>query len=206
MRNWLKVLASLSLAGLVSTQAQASVIVNASAAGQLTTSVAGATTVNFENGCTGYLSCTNLNVVSGSQGGVYAAPYSDATKYSTVSGGQTTTFKLASAADYFGLYWGSIDTYNTISFYLGNTLVQSYSGAPVLGLLSNGGQTSWSSNRYINFFFQNSVYDTVKLYSGSNAFETDNHAFRKSSVPEPTPLILLGVGLLGLAFARKRAI
>lgn len=203
MRNLLKAVAGLSFAGLVAVQAQATVLVTASAAGDTTTNVAGATTIDFESGC-GYASCTNLSIVSGSVGGVYAAPYTDATKYSTVSGGQTTTFNLGTSADYFGLYWGSIDTYNTLSFYLGGNLVATYSGAPALGLLSNGGQTSWASNRYINFFFQNAAYDKVELYSGSNAFETDNHAFRKSSVPEPMNIMLMGLGLLGLALARKR--
>lgn len=188
----------------ISISVNASVIVTAELPNVFESSVTGVTKVTFNDGtCAGYSSCSNASIVQGNLSGVYAAPYLDTTKYSTVSGGQTSTFNLGSAADYFGLYWGSIDSYNTISFYLGNSLVQSFSGTPVVGLLQNGGQTSWASNRYINFNFVNATFDKVLLISGSNAFETDNHAFRKASVPEPMTLVLMGLGLFGLVAARR---
>ncbi len=189
----------------LSAGANAGVIATAELPNVFESSVAGATKVTFDgvNACTGYATCSNLMVVQGNSSGVYAAPYLDSTKYSTVSGGQTSTFNLGAAADYFGLYWGSIDSYNTISFYLGNSLVQSFSGTPVAGLLQDGGQTSWASNRYINFNFVNATFDKVLLISGSNAFETDNHAFRKASVSEPMTLVLMGLGLFGLVAARR---
>lgn len=183
----------------------AGVIATAELPNVFESTVAGATKVTFDgvNPCAGYATCSNLTVVQGNSSGVYAAPYLDSTKYSTVSGGKTSTFNLGVAADYFGLYWGSIDSYNTISFYLGNSLVQSFSGTPVASLLQNGGQTSWASNRYINFSFVNATFDKVLLISGSNAFETDNHAFRKASVSEPMTLVLMGLGLFGLMAARR---
>lgn len=183
----------------------AGVIATAELPNVFESTVAGATKVTFDgvNPCAGYATCSNLTVVQGNSSGVYAAPYLDSTKYSTVSGGKTSTFNLGVAADYFGLYWGSIDSYNTISFYLGNSLVQSFSGTPVASLLQNGGQTSWASNRYINFNFVNATFDKVLLISGSNAFETDNHAFRKASVSEPMTLVLMGLGLFGLVAARR---
>ena len=188
----------------ISAGANATVIVNAELANVFESSVAGVTNVTFNDGtCAGYASCSNETIVLGNSSGVYATPYLDATKYSTVAGGQTSTFNLGFAADYFGLYWGSIDSYNTISFYLGASLVQSFNGAPVAGLLQNGGQTDWLSNRYINFNFVNATFDKVLLISGSNAFETDNHAFRKASVSEPMTLVLMGLGLLGLVAARR---
>jgi len=189
----------------MSAGANASVIVTAEAPNVFESTVSGVTKVTFDdaNACNGYASCSNLSVVQGDASGVYAAPYLDTTKYSTVSGGQTSIFNLGAAADYFGLYWGSIDGYNTISFYLGATLVESFSGAPVVGLLQDGGQTSWASSRYINFNFVNATFDKVLLISGSNAFETDNHAFRKTSVPEPATLFLMGLGLFGLVAARR---
>ncbi len=189
----------------LSAGANAGVIATAELPNVFESSVADATKVTFDgvNACTGYATCSNLTVVQGNSSGVYATPYLDSTKYSTVSGGQTSTFNLGFAADYFGLYWGSIDSYNTISFYLGNSLVQSFSGTPVAGLLQDGGQTSWASNRYINFNFVNATFDKVLLISGSNAFETDNHAFRKASVSEPMTLVLMGLGLFGLVAARR---
>lgn len=194
------------MAAVVSASASvnAGVVVSAEAIGVFESTVAGATKVTFDDGtCAGYSSCSNVSVVQGNSSGVYAAPYLDTTKYSTVSGGQTSTFNLGAAADYFGLYWGSIDGYNTLSFYLGNILVQSFTGAPVAGLLQNGGQASWASNRYINFNFVNASFDKVLFISSSNAFETDNHAFRKISVSEPMTLMLMGLGFFGLLVARR---
>ena len=188
----------------LSASVNAGVIVTAELPNVFESTVAGATKVTFNDGtCAGYSSCSNVSIVQGNSSGVYAAPYLDTTKYSTVGGGKTSTFNLGAAADYFGLYWGSIDGYNTISFYLGNSLVQSFTGAPVVGLLQNGGQTSWSSNRYINFNFVNASFDKVLFISRSNAFETDNHAFRNVSVSEPMTLVLMGLGLFGLIAARR---
>jgi hypothetical protein len=188
----------------ISTSVNAGVVVSAEAINVFESTVAGATKVTFNDGtCAGYSSCSNASIVQGNSSGVYAAPYLDTTKYSTVGGGKTSTFNLGAAADYFGLYWGSIDGYNSISFYLGNSLVQSFTGAPVVGLLQNGGQTNWSSNRYINFNFVNASFDKVLFISSSNAFETDNHAFRKISVSEPMTLVLMCLGFLGLVVARR---
>jgi len=204
MNGVFKSLVSVLFAGSLALSAQASVIVTASAPGVLDSTVAGVTHVSFDNGtCAGYASCSGLNVVSGSSSGVYAAPFNDTTKYSTVSGGASTTFNLGSVANYFGLYWGSIDGYNTISFYLGNAIVASYTGTPVTGLLQDGGQSSWASNRYINFNFVNATFDKVVLQSASNAFETDNHAFGKVSVPEPSTVLLMALGLFGLVATRR---
>jgi hypothetical protein len=205
MTRIFKSLALIAAVFSIAAGANAGVIVSAEATNVFESTVAGATKITFDgaNACDGYASCSNLSVVQGNQSGVYAAPYLDSTKYSTVGGGQTSTFNLGAAADYFGLYWGSIDSYNTISFYLGTTLVQSFNGAPVVGLLQDGGQTSWASNRYINFNFVNATFDKVLLISGSNAFETDNHAFRKVSVSEPATLLLIGLGFFGLVAARR---
>lgn len=204
MSRIFKSLAVIAAALGISASVNASVIVSAEAINVFESTLAGATKVTFDSGtCAGYASCSNVSIVQGNLSGVYAAPYLDATKYSTVSGGQTSTFNVGAAADYFGLYWGSIDTFNTISFYLGNSLVQSFSGAPAASLLQDGGQTSWNSNRYINFNFVNATFDKVLLISGSNAFETDNHAFRKASVSEPMTLVLMGLGLFGLLAARR---
>jgi hypothetical protein len=200
VKSFAFVVAALSLSAGVN----AGVISTAELPNVFESTVAGATKVTFDGGtCAGYASCSNVSIVQGNSSGVYAAPYLDVTKYSTVSGGQTSTFNLGFAANYFGLYWGSIDSYNTISFYLGNSLVQSFNGTPVAGLLQDGGQTSWASNRYINFNFVNATFDKVLLISGSNAFETDNHAFRKVSVSEPMTLVLMGLGLFGLVAARR---
>lgn len=199
------------LGGLgLSFAASASPVISLSAAGDMFTSVGGATTVTFDTGtCAGYASCGgDLILTSGSASGLYAAPAGDSTGYVSVPNpsvtSQTATFSLGAAADYFGLYWGSIDSYNSIAFYLNNVLVASFSGTDIVGSSANGNQISYASNRFINFDFGSDLYDTVSLTSHGFAFESDNHAFRKAvSVSEPLTLVLFGLGLAGLLVARR---
>jgi len=185
------------------------VTVTASPVNQTTSSVAGITTVTFDGGnCAGYASCSgDFAIVSGSASGLYATPFTDNTKYLSVpnpsQSTQTAILGLGTTANYFGLFWGSIDTYNLISFFLGNAEVASYTGSQLPNLTADGNQTAWTSNRYINFDFGSASFDTVKIISYGYAFESDNHAFRKTSVPEPMTLALMGLGLFGLVAARR---
>lgn len=189
--------------------AQALPIVSLSNVGDVSTSVSGATTIDFNSGC-GYATCSgDFALVNGNQSGKYAQPFGVNSQYLTVPNPSLTTksatFTLDTAADYFGLFWGSIDSYNFVSFYLGNNLVASYSGSDIVGQFANGNQLSYSSNRYINFDFGSDAYDSVKLTSNGFAFESDNHAFKKLiSVTEPTTALLFLLGLVGLALARRQ--
>ncbi|WP_331351905.1 PEP-CTERM sorting domain-containing protein [Cellvibrio sp. UBA7671] len=194
---------------LATCAAQALPIVSLSNAGDVTSSVAGATTIDFNSGC-GYASCSgDFALVTGNQSGKYAQPFGVNSQYLTVPNPAPTTqsaiFNLGTAADYFGIFWGSIDSYNFISFYLNNSLVASYSGSDIVGQFANGNQLGYSSNRYINFDFGSESFDSVKLTSHGFAFESDNHAFKKLvSVTEPTTALLFLLGLIGLALARRQ--
>jgi hypothetical protein len=194
---------------LATSAAQALPIVSLSNAGDVTSSVAGATTIDFNSGC-GYASCSgDFALVTGNQSGKYAQPFGVNSQYLTVPNPAPTTqsaiFTLGTAADYFGIFWGSIDSYNFISFYLNNSLVASYSGSDIVGQFANGNQLGYSSNRYINFDFGSESYDSVKLTSNGFAFESDNHAFKQLvSVTEPTTALLFLLGLVGLALARRQ--
>jgi hypothetical protein len=159
-------------------------------------------------------------VVNGSVSGVYAAPFfgpgQDTTNYVEVGpGNDPEKISYSGPKDFFGLYWGSIDTYNTLDFYSGSTLVKSYTGADILPLTANGNQTSFASNRYVEFFFSGVTYDNVVLgssgpcapnsscnFPGSTAaFEFDNVA---TSAPEPATWIMMLLGFAGLGFVAYR--
>jgi hypothetical protein len=118
----------------------------------------------------------NAGIVQGSSP-VSAAPYmpggQDQTNYLSIGNHAHETITFDSVKNSFGLYWGSVDSYNSISFYNGNKLVASYSGRDVAPLLANGGQGSLDSNGYVEFLGL-AAFNKVVLASSQNAFELDN--------------------------------
>ena len=93
-------------------------VVSLSGAGQTNTSVAGVTIIDFNSGC-GYATCNgDYDIVTGSFSGYYAEPAGISSAYLTVPKPSVTLqkadFTLGVTASYFGLYWGSIDNYNSI--------------------------------------------------------------------------------------------
>jgi len=97
----------------------------------------------------------------------------DATNYLSISAGGVETITFASEKNAFGLYWGSVDPFNSIKFYDGATLVASYTGADVIPLLS-GNQGAFTANGYVQFSGLH-AFDKVVLDTGnSDAFEIEN--------------------------------
>ncbi len=197
---------------LAASVAQAGIIQTVENAGIYTTQVAGATTVNWNDySCGAYTSCTgDGRLVTGSVSGHYASPYGITDTYLTVpynySAG-AVALTTPGNYNYFGLYWGSLDLYNSIHFYDGASLIGSFNGADIFSLMANGGQSSWASNRYVNFLFTDGdLFDRIVLVSTNWAFESDNHAFGNvtTSVPEPGTLAMFGLGLIGLGMMARR--
>ncbi|HET9444735.1 MAG TPA: PEP-CTERM sorting domain-containing protein [Steroidobacteraceae bacterium] len=191
---------------LAASIAQAGIIQSVEDAGVYTTQVAGATTVNWNDySCGAYANCYGDGaLVTGSSSGRYASPYGISSAYLTVPYNHSAgavTLRTPGSYNYFGLYWGSLDLYNSIHFYSGGSLVGSYDGGDIAPLLATGGQSSWASNRYVNFLFTDGdLFDRIVLVSTNWAFESDNHAFGNiaAAVPEPGTLAMFGLGLMGL--------
>jgi hypothetical protein len=176
-----------------------------------------AKTIDFENGApsSGFATYSATNgIVQNSVGGEYAAPADDTTKYLTISpkgdnvagGTGEVTINFAKALDYFGLHWGSVDTYNFIDFFSNGSLVQSFSGSDVPGAKAIGDQLSSTDNVFVNFLAdKGQSFDKVVMRSNGRAFETDNHAYRQASVPEPSSMLgLLAVGGVATSSMLKR--
>ena len=144
---------------------------------------------------------------NGGQGslGLYATPYGDATNYLAVLGGGSEQIAFSSLETSFGLYWGSVDTYNSLTFYNGNVSVATISGADVdPPLEANCGQTQYASNGYV-LISALPQFDRVVAASSSNSFEFDNVvAGGASAVPEPSTWAMLLLGFAGLGYAGFR--
>jgi PEP-CTERM motif len=144
---------------------------------------------------------------NGGQGsdGLYATPYGDATNYLAVLGGGSEQIAFSALKSSFGLYWGSVDTYNSLTFYNGNVPVATISGANVdPPLEANGGQTDYASNGYV-LISGLPQFDRVVAASSSNSFEFDNVvAGGASAVPEPSTWAMLLLGFAGLGYAGFR--
>jgi hypothetical protein len=207
----------------VASLSQAAVITSVEGTEILTSQVVGATTIDFEglgsiagtSNCPVDYICDGDYQIRTSDGNVNqsAAPYQ-----ATPVGGDWLTvpnpishgsamFTLGANYDYFGLFWGSLDTYNSIEFFDGSTSLATFSGGFFMPpLQADGGQGDWDSNRYINFMFTDGMtYNGVELVSDGFAFESDNHAYGNvSPVPAPAAVWLFGTGLIGLVGFGKR--
>ena len=179
-------------------------------------SVAGAKTVTFDsaNGPSDnvvtYSGLTN-HIVQGSKGGLHATPAGDTSKFLTLSNkganvaGATgsLTLNFAKSLDYFGLYWGSVDTYNYVDFYSGNTLLKTFGGGDI-STTARGSWTGSSDNLFVNFFADpGQTFSKIVLRSNGTAFESDNHAYLESgaaAAPEP---FTIGGTLVGLALGYR---
>ena len=161
----------------------------------------------------------DAQAVRGALSGKYAAPFlsgGNGAGFGNANGADTTTYltsgitpggvSLAFAGDqqYFGLLWGSIDLYNTLSFYDGATLLGSVTGGQVLAG-ANGNQ-GINGTLYVNIN-TDVGFNRVVATSSSYAFEFDNVAYLASNVPDGGSLIgVFGLALVGMAgIARRRS-
>ena len=145
----------------------------------------------------------------------HAQPVGSTGNYYSVgpTDGEPGTIDLSSFGDIFSisLLWGSVDSYNTLTFIdgLGNALAGgTFVGNDIFNP-ANGDQTDPNTNPLVTFYFTGADGANVAGISltsnGTNAFETDNYAI--NAVPEPGTwaMMLLGFGALGFAMRRRKS-
>jgi len=166
-----------------------------------------------------------LAFAQGSLANVYAAPAGDTTNFAygpaLGSGvpnaevnfnysGLLSTLGTNASLNYFGLYYGSIDTFNDVTFYnAAGDVIQTVTGSFLIDLFNgvSGGQQADSSNIYVNLLFSpEEQFTSFSFQTSAQAFEVDNLVvgYQVTAVPEPASLALLGLGFAGLGFARRR--
>jgi hypothetical protein len=159
-------------------------------------------------------------VVQGAENAVYAAPFvsgsnglgfgspnqpggADTTRYLSTGIG-SVVLEFSSSQTYFGLLWGSVDNYNTLSFYSGGNLVGAFNGLDVWA--SANGNQGEQGTFYVNFTDLNGSFDKIVASSTQYAFEFDNIAYNTGNgVPDTGATVaMLGLAFAGMAALRRR--
>ena len=174
------------------------------------TAETGVCTIDFNSGtsanaCGATYTLAATNIVSGDLKDYFKSPSGDTTSYLIAgpSAGSPVTISLATPANYFGFYAGSLDSYNLVQFYKDHLLVDSFTGTAINAVAFPTTRADGSRSEYINYF-ASALFDEIVYSSSSNSFETDNHAIgRVAFVPEPASIALVGLGFVVIALRRR---
>lgn len=159
-------------------------------------------------------------IYNGSTSGVAAAPFTasgvQTSNYMAAEPTGSVTITYAAQQQYFGLLWGSVDTYNTLTFYNGNQVVGQLTGSEIAAN-ANGNQGA-SGSYFVNANFVGATYNRVVASSGEPAFEfgliSASQTAQKISpapfgLPGATPagaIVLCAGAWLRLRGRRRRAV
>ncbi|MBO1256521.1 PEP-CTERM sorting domain-containing protein [Alteromonas sp. 5E99-2] len=167
-----------------------------------------------------------LNVRSGTNVGVGAAPANDETCFGYVTNADLGTNEEASVTfdysqllsengdtgiTYLGFYWGSVDTFNDFTFFSNGVEVATLTGVELLAQLdgTSGDQLDDNSNVYVEIEFDfEDQFDTLVFSTRGVAAEFDNIVIGLSQrpiieTPAPAGLALLAGGLLLLSLRSR---
>src|SRR5664279_1023373 len=139
----------------------------------------------------------------------------DQKAYSAVQGGGSVTYNLG-LSNTLSILWGSADSYNTLTFYNGSTLVGSLTGTgvttgPATFNPLNGLVHPQTYGHDLIVFTDSGVFTSVVLTSSQNAFEfADLSAGLRTTQLDNTPLpaalqlFASGRGAFGLIARRRK--
>jgi hypothetical protein len=127
------------------------------------------------------------------------APTGDATNYLSVHNGVTETVALVTSGNTLGLYWGSIDLYNTLTLATtGGPVIITGATLDALDPAIVNGTTS----EYVTL----SGFGTITgftMNSTLNSFETDNYTI-STTVPEASTWAMMLIGFASVGFLSYR--
>jgi hypothetical protein len=207
MENIMKKLLVASTLALLATAAQAATVT--SFAGPDVGPLAGQSIVYDFEAATPALS-GNFSLVTGTVPGQYETPLGNTTQYAVVPGtGQSGTAILdlpgvGSMFKSISLYWGSIDTYNTLEFLNGATVVYSITGGTLPPATGNPGSGLTNRRVSVDFGATGQQLTGMRFTSTQRAFEFDDVAIAAVPEPQSWALLIVGFGLVGAA-ARRRS-
>jgi hypothetical protein len=159
---------------------------------------------SFSNGIATYSGGKLFNTTTTGISGVSARPVGSTDNWWSIQAGQTGTVTFSSGISYYGFLWGSPDVspWNLVSFYSGNTLLDSYGREDFQPPLMDN---NWTTTSYLNVstLTGGPLITKITFGASNNAFETDNHAY-VSAVPLPAAAWLFGSALFGFVTLSNR--
>lgn len=125
--------------------------------------------------------------------------------YVSPATGSPATLSFANALRTVSLYWGSIDNYNTLEVLgAGNSVLATILGGSLPP--AGGDQFSGNTNRRVFIDAAGQGITGLRFSSTQAAFEFDDIAGQGVPEPESWAMLIVGMGLVGLAARRRRPV
>jgi hypothetical protein len=150
-----------------------------------------------------------VQLVTGNLTNHYLEPLNDLSRYLAIATNNSSGSVTISGLNitYGGLYWGSVDRYNSLELFLSDGSTKTYGGCDIVGCLP--GQVNTGKDVYVNFNVLGGDITKVIMSSGFAAFEADNFAVVNQTssvkpVPEASTWAMMIIGFIGVGFLAYR--